>query len=144
MHRPRHHAFTLVEILIVVVILGILAAITLPQFSSATEESRESSLKMTIHRVRQQIEIYQAQHGGSFPSLASFEAQMTTASDVTGNTAAVDTAGYPFGPYLHELPANPFTSGTDVSNGAVGSSAWYYDESTGHFTANDSAEHFAF
>jgi prepilin-type N-terminal cleavage/methylation domain-containing protein len=143
--KRRAAAFTLVEILIVVVILAILAAIVVPQFSSATNESRDSSLRMSLYRVRQQLEIYKQQHNGNWPDLgadgAAFTAQMTQASNVNGDTAVPGTAGYPFGPYIREVPPNPWTSTTSISNGAVGSSAWYYDPDTGLFRANDHAGH---
>jgi general secretion pathway protein G len=139
--NSSHRAFTLVEILIVVVILGILAAIVVPQFTSATNESRENALKMSLHRIRQQLEIYEQQHDGDYPSLENFEEQMTLASDSLGNTAAVGTDGFPHGPYIREIPKNPFTSTNTVGDGAVGDSDWYYDEITGEFAANDEAEH---
>jgi general secretion pathway protein G len=130
--------FTLVEILIVVVILGILAAIVVPQFVSAAGESRDNSLKMDLHRIRQQIEIYRQQHDGRVPTLADFEAQMTMSSNKLGQTATVGTPGYHFGPYIREIPVNPHTSTRDVGNGAIGSSAWYYDQTDGTFRANNS------
>lgn len=134
-------AFTLVEILIVVVILGILAAIVIPQFSTAAESSKESALKQDVFRFREQIELYKHQHNGNAPSLANFIDQMTMATDKDGNTAAVGTAGYPFGPYLPGIPRNPFTDTVPLGDGAIGTSAWYYDEDTGEIAANDSAEH---
>jgi len=132
--------FTLIEILVVVVILGVLAAIVIPQFTSAANESRDSSIKMSVNRINQQIEIYQQQHDGNRPTLANFEAQLTQASNASGQTAAVGTSGYALGPYIRELPINPKTGTSTVSDGAYGSSAWYYDETTGEFRANDSAE----
>ncbi len=61
--RPRtvRAAFTLLEILIVVVILGILAAIITPQFSSASQESSESSTARSLQIIRTQIELYRAE-----------------------------------------------------------------------------------
>lgn len=53
-------AFTLVEILIVVVILGILAAIVVPQFTSATQDSQAGNIKSQIGTLQRQIELYQA------------------------------------------------------------------------------------
>jgi len=50
--------FTLVEILIVVVILGILAAIVIPQFTDASTEAKESALKSDLQTMRSQIELY--------------------------------------------------------------------------------------
>ena len=58
---PR--GFTLVEILIVVIILGILAAIVIPQFTNASQNARESSLQSTLQTLRSQIQLYKLQHG---------------------------------------------------------------------------------
>mgnify|MGYP006268422347 CR=1 FL=1 len=132
------------EILIVVSILGILAALVVPQFSSAADTSRENSAKVTLYRIRQQLELYKQQHGGDWPSLANFEAQMVQATNAQGETAAPGTPGYPFGPYLQSMPDNPATSTSTVTDGAPGTSAWFYDPDTGDFRANHSAEARAF
>ena len=139
--NARQRAFTLVEILVVVVILGILAAIVVPQFSNASEDSKESALQQDLFRIRQQIELYANHHNGDYPDLANFIDQMTLPSDLDGNTAAIGTAGYHYGPYLQKMPNNPFTDTVPLSDGAVGSSAWYYDQATGHIAPNDSAAH---
>jgi general secretion pathway protein G len=131
--------FTLVEILIVVVILGILAAIVVPQFTSAAAESRDSSIKMNLYRIRQQLEIYREHHDGNYPSLADIETQLTGSTDVHGAPVALGLPGS-FGPYLREMPYNANTNGKAVDNAAVGGSDWFYDENTGSFHANDSVE----
>ncbi|MEM9346690.1 MAG: prepilin-type N-terminal cleavage/methylation domain-containing protein [Planctomycetota bacterium] len=138
--NARRRAFTLVEILVVVVILGILAAIVVPQFSSAAEDTKESAVKQNLLRMRNQIELYRQEHNGSYPTLANFIDQMTLASDQTGATAAIGTPGYPLGPYLQKIPTNPYTDTVPISDGAAGTSAWYYDETTGHLAPNDSTE----
>ena len=139
--RLAARGFTLVEILVVVVILGVLAGIVLPQFSSAAGDSKDSALQQNLFRMRQQIELYRQQHNGDYPALANFIEQMTLVSDQTGATAAIGTAGYTLGPYLQKMPRNPYTDTVPIGDGAVGTSAWYYDESTGHIAPNDSAEH---
>ena len=62
-HGPRavRAAFTLLEILIVVVILGILAAIITPQFTSAGQLSSETSTARSLQIIRAQIELYRAE-----------------------------------------------------------------------------------
>ncbi len=141
--RQPSRAFTLVEILIVVVILGILAAIVVPQFTSASQESRKSAMEQSVHRIRQQIEVYAVHHGGIYPtSAATFEDQMTRASNADGATADQGADGFPYGPYLLQVPKNPFTGTRDIGSGALGSSAWHYAD--GKFRANDSAENAAF
>ena len=55
-------AFTLIEILIVVVILGILAAIVIPQFTDASQEAMEASVRSQLSTLRSQIELYNVQN----------------------------------------------------------------------------------
>jgi len=136
--HPGRSGFTLIEILVVVVILGILAAIVIPQFTSAAAESRDNSIKMSVHRISQQIEIYKQEHDGELPSLANFAEQLTMATNSSGQAAAVGTSGYDLGPYIREVPINPKTGTNTVDDGEIGSSAWYYNETTGEFRANDS------
>ena len=76
-------AFTLIEILIVVVILGILAAIVIPQFTDASEEAMESSLRSQLQTIRAQIELWNVQnpadainYDDDSPALATFWAQL--------------------------------------------------------------------
>ncbi|MEX0654740.1 MAG: prepilin-type N-terminal cleavage/methylation domain-containing protein [Phycisphaeraceae bacterium] len=140
--RPHRQAtgFTLVEILIVVIILAILAAIIVPQFSSASEEAREKALAANLWRIRQQIELYKLHHD-TYPSLDSFVDQMTASSNEAGQTAPLNTDGYPFGPYLSDIPHNPYTNTNDITDQNVGASAWYYNETTGAFHANNSEYH---
>ena len=129
-------AFTLVEVLIVVIVLGILAAIVVPQFSSASQDANLSSLTTNLQTIRTQIELYKLQHNGSYPTLAGFGAQMTAGTLVDG------TAGADFGPYLLSIPNNPFSNVNTITNEVAGAGkGWYYNEATGEFRANDSVAH---
>lgn len=121
--------FTLVEILIVVVILGILAAIVIPQFTRASEAANASSLASQLQTLRSQLELYQVQHSGAYPDLITDWSQMTgrTAQDGT----AVATGG--FGPYLQAEMRNPFGNSTTVA--ADTSGGWQYElDGTGNPT----------
>jgi general secretion pathway protein G len=116
----KREAFTLVEILIVVVILGILATVVVPQFSNAGKEARENTLKDDLRYLRIQIAVFKAQHRDlspgypngdrtAAPSETAFLDQMTknTSEDCKTNDGATKT--YKFGPYLTKMPVNPIS-----------------------------------
>ncbi len=119
------NAFTLVEILIVVVVLGIVAAIALPRFSNASAAARASMLADDLRLMRMQIAVFRAQHMGVAPGYpdcdpdvaateAAFIAHMTQSSNADGATAAPGTPGFRYGPYFREMPANPVNAKATV------------------------------
>jgi general secretion pathway protein G len=109
--RSSSRGFTLVEILIVVIILGILAAIVIPQFTSASTEARENSTRSLLQTLRSQIELYKLQHNDNAPALenGSDWSLLTDRTNVDG-TVGTDPAEFPFGPYLQQTPRNPLNS----------------------------------
>ncbi len=130
----RHAGFTLVEILIVVVILGILAALVIPQVSQASDSARSSTLKSQLQTVRAQLQLYQTQHAGSFPTLAQLQADwgvMTTKTDISGNIVSGGTCG----PYLLLPPKNPVQESATVASAPAAGVGWVYDETQGQLTA---------
>ena len=119
--RKIRSGFTLIEILIVVIILGILAAIVIPQFSSASQDARKSNVVTTVQTLRSQIALYKLQHGDKLPNLVGGTAtstanwdQFTKKTDVTG---VVATTGVTFGPYMQDVPVNSLTNTSAVVNG---------------------------
>ena len=160
--------FTLVEILIVVVILGILAAIVIPQFTNASVEAKESSIVSNLQSVRSQIELFKINHDDLYPgqtraadgtittgTAADFVNALTGFTDENGNYQATKDATYRFGKYMQKMPDNPFstTASTtvtvaDVSQGksslSVGTAAASGDNSTGwHFDFTDGSYQFS-
>jgi len=95
-------AFTLVEILIVVAVLGILAALTLPQFQSHTQQAKEAATKDTLRILRQQIELYAAQHNGIAPGYPADN------PDDAPPFFGAFYIGMVRGGYISEIPTNPF------------------------------------
>jgi type II secretion system protein G len=146
--------FTLVEILIVVVILGILAAIVIPQFTSASTEAKESALVSDLQSIRSQIELYKIHHNDNLPGTQgeTFIVAMTSRTNQLG-VVGTDPTLYRFGPYMQRIPDNPFCgtvgfendvteSPTRIAAGTVGSDAtgWLFVISgtdAGLFQAND-------
>ena len=60
----RRSAFTLIEVLIVVIIMALLAATIIPQFSTSTTDAKKSSLDFNLHTMRSLIEMYKVHHNG--------------------------------------------------------------------------------
>ncbi len=136
-NRPIRAGFTLVEVLIVVVIMAILAATIIPQFTDSTKDAKSSTSRFNLHTLRSQIELYRTQHNGVAPGATLVELTQSTDASGTAGTGA----SFPYGPYIREIPKNPFTnSGTvkvitndpavvgDVTGGGGG---WLYNTTTG-------------
>jgi len=123
----KQQGFTLVEILIVVVILGILAAIVIPQFTSASDTAKSNSLLTQLQTIRSQFELYRVQHNDTYPTEAQLWTNLTDKTDASGDTDGDDN----YGPYLQKAPVNPFESSSTVSDEAAAGVGWVYDEATG-------------
>jgi len=132
--------FTLIEILVVVVLLGILAAIAIPQFSSAAMEAQTSALRKDLQTVRKQIELYEQHHNENGPATVGetgddFERRMTTQTDAAG------AVGTDYGPYLERMPTNPFNKLDTVRIGGapagINTQGWRFNPATGQFQADD-------
>src|SRR5688500_1340645 len=137
----RRSAFTLVEILIVVVILAILAAAVIPQFTDSTNDAKNSTALFNLNTFRSQIAIYRAQHGGLNPTGADGAAitdQLTKKTFADGTTGV----GATLGPYLQAIPNN--TAVVDPAKQALikvvvvpptandAAFGWIYDKAAGN------------
>ncbi|MGJ9419158.1 prepilin-type N-terminal cleavage/methylation domain-containing protein [Massilia sp. CMS3.1] len=136
----RRHAakgFTLIELLIVVIIIAILAAIAIPQFSNSSGDAQESAAIANLTTMRSAVELYRAQHNSTYPSRAptgtapactggtagsatdnteaTLIAQLTTYSNAGGHTCSINAPGYTYGPYLRAIPVEPLTSSSVVT-----------------------------
>lgn len=156
MKSKRASAFTLVEILIVVVLLGILAAIVIPAVGGSGMAARESAMAQDLKLLQRYILIYKCHHqevspgypGGNSaaaPTEAAFRAQALLASNEAGQTAVIGTPGFDRGPYLQKIPVNPINgldTVTMLANGASfpananGSTGWIYLAETGEVRSN--------
>jgi prepilin-type N-terminal cleavage/methylation domain-containing protein len=139
--------FTLIELLIVVIIIAILAAIAIPQFSSSSGDAQESALDANLATMRSSIELYRVQHANVYPgvnvssggaptcvssggvagtaavkSAPAFKDQLTAYSNASGATCTVKNADYPFGPYVRAIPAEPIgnVDTVNVTNAVLG------------------------
>jgi len=138
--RKVSSGFTLVELLIVVIILAILAAIIIPQFTSATQDAQQSAYDTNIANIRSAIDLYRQQHGeypgrvastgggcpagstnvtGNANSEAAFLAQLRNYTNAAGVACTGTDATFRYGPYFKEdLPDNPLAT-TPINTVAV-------------------------
>jgi type II secretory pathway pseudopilin PulG len=160
--RSFARAFTLVEILILVIILAIIALIVIPQFTSASEQARENTIKDELRYLRTQIVVFKAQHQDvppgytngdptQAPACQAFSDQMTLNTNINCATSPTPNPAYPYGPYLSQMPTNPINGDatmTMVANNASmpapnGNTGWIYQPQTQtimvNLTGNDSS-----
>ncbi len=130
--------FTLVELLIVVIILAILAAIVVPQFGGTTEDAKLSALDTTLASMRAAIDVYYQQHSaypgantavplpadgcsgtegaGTAADAAqqaiAFAEQLSLYTNMNGRACSKPDPGFVYGPYLKKatLPNEPFSN----------------------------------
>ncbi len=145
MRARRNRAFTLVEILIVVVILGILAAVVIPQFVNASDEAQVGNVETQLRTLRTQIQLFRAQSDtNDFPALVFDEADGTVAW-----ASMIDEQ------LLQAPPVNPRTNSSEISDGtgdtgvdgidsamALTDVGWYYNPDTGEIWAASFNENF--
>ena len=149
-------AFTLVEILIVVMILAILAMVILPSFVNARQPANENVLKENLRIMRTQVELFAGQHinlapgypngdRSAAPTEAALIAQLTMYTSETGQTAAGYSAATPIAPHLQEIPRNPFNGlnavrvlgdGDSIPAADGATYGWFYKPFTRQFVAN--------
>ena len=125
----NRRGFTLVELVVVILILGILASVAAGRFADTAGQARDNGLRGTLKVVRTAIELYRARNDGRFPGDDGTEAGLK--ADLK--------------PHLRRFPGNPIksnstkvaviTAGTPLAFDG-GSDAWLYDNQTGQFIAN--------
>lgn len=130
--KRNSRGFTLVEILIVVIILGILAAIVIPQFTNASNDARNSSVASTLQTLRGQIELFKIQHADTPPTAGSLATVLTGKTNPT-DVAAANTNGT-LGPYVQSFPTNPANGWATVAAAAASNVGWVYSATNGTYT----------
>jgi len=131
----KNRGFTLVEILIVVIILGILAAIVIPQFTNASNDARNSSVQSTLQTIRSQMELFKLQHSDTPPTATAITNwQLMLTQSTTTETNVTNPAGTNFGPYMQTAPTNPTNGKSAVGTAAATTVGWVYTQSGNQYT----------
>ena len=138
--RKRTNGFTLVELLIVILILGVIVGIILPLFSDSSDRAKISSSLATLQTLRQQLSLAKIEHNEYYPDLGSggdgwniMIKKTRPSSSTTGSYTLGDGSSTDVGPYIRKTPKNPFEESSTINS--VGSPAagvgFLYNQSTG-------------
>ncbi len=125
----KHKGFTLVELVVVVMILGILAAVAAPKLLKTSGTAADNGIKQSLGVVRDAIERYAADNGGKLPG------ELGDQADFKADLADYLRGKFPVCPILKNSDVK-ITPGPGDITGGVGSEAWHYSSNNGQFIHN--------
>ena len=106
--------FTLVEILLVIVVVGVLTAIIIPRYAGQTDRAKIARTKANLQAIRAAIRLYRSNNDGARP---------TTISDLVDE-------------YLEYIPLEAITQSREELTSLTGTGGWVYDSDTGIVSVN--------
>jgi general secretion pathway protein G len=129
----KHKGFTLVELVVVVMILGILAAVAAPKLLNTSSAAADNGIKQSLGVVRDAIERYAAENAGALPP----------GTDLATELAPYLRGGIPLCPVAGKNSDVKVTAGTSAIIGEADSQtmkSWHYCSGTGQFICNSTTE----
>lgn len=137
MQRKRS-GFTLIELVMVIAILAILAAVVVPRFRDLAARAKESACKAALGSLRSAIQIFHAEQlvdsNDVYPTLAEVKESAANARD----SAILEDGDVPVNPYNN---LDTVREDADGTRDALGTSGWAYYPDTGDIWADDDAAH---
>ena len=133
--KTHRNGFTLIELVVVIMILGILAGVAAPKLLSVSGEATDNGLRQTLSIVRDAIELYAANNGGALPPCTGVGDDFHTAleSYIRG-----DFPGCPVGPTAgtaNDIDVVPTGAGATTAD-ATPTAGWKFNTDDGTFICN--------
>jgi len=135
----KNQGFSLLELVIVVVIIGIIAAIAIPRLSRGSAGAADSALSGNLAVLRNAIDMYGAEHGGTYPTVKDIVDQLTQYTDASGDAQATSDSKHIYGPYIRKIPKLPVGAKKGQSGIAAATGAtvgWIYTAASGEIKSN--------
>ena len=121
----------------VVVILGVIAAVAIPRLSRGSQGSAEAAMARDVQVLQKAIDLYSAEHNGAFPHPDMVADQLTLYTDTAGAMSKSKSPPYNYGPYLRKVP--PIPSGPNKGSNVISTTpgfgvGWIYEPAEGTIT----------
>jgi general secretion pathway protein G len=125
----RRLGFSLVELVVVILILGILAAVAAPRMFDTATSARENGTRTSLAVVRDAIELYRAQNG-NYPTAATIAADLRTFLKGSFPATQVGT---------NQNATVAASTQDPIAAAEAAAAGWAYNQTTGEFKVNDAA-----
>lgn len=119
--NKHNNGFTIVELLIVIVVIAILAAITIVAFNGVQQRSRDSQRAQDIAAIKKALLMYQTDNGG-VRTTSSYGGNGPGGWNLSSSTNWLTFLGSTYG----KIPVDPTNTGTTDPLGAGGLAYFYY------------------
>jgi general secretion pathway protein G len=129
----KKRGFTLVELLIVIIIIAVLAAVAIPKFANSSQKSKESALRAELSLLRNAVELFKNDTGCYPASLSDLAATTApaTGKDKDGSDYTITASNYK-GPYISRVNPDPVSGAAFTYSTTAGSVGNISSSATGN------------